>query len=290
MVLEQNHPIFLRSQYDPTSENLPFRNDFFLITGSTRGIGGALARIIALNGGSVVIHGREKRNKAENLVKGFQKAGLQRNRFPIVIQDLSTVTGIKSMFKGIDQQRPDEKITRLINNIAGGLEPWLETLPEEQRIEYSRNVNIYAHVNTIKIGYEMGMIADGAILLFDTSNYARNWTPGMNMRIFSPELRKFLENYNKYVAGPKNEAEQILLGDEMQTLIKIHDGKLVIVTAGIVTGTPIEIGLKRGGVWDEAISKLGHTDLEHFAATVYETLIDPNIQNRQVVTVPDLSL
>lgn len=264
------------------------RNDVILITGSTRGIGGAAATLFAENGATVIFHGREKEERANKRVKELVTRGLNGSNLPIVMQDLSKPEAVRQLYHKVQTALPGRTITGLFNNVAIGMEKMLETLPEEEREKHVRRVNVEAQIEAIKVGYEMGMIADGATIVYITSNHARNWTPNFDLKPYSQNLQEFLRTYNRWVASFKNEAERQLMQPEILDLIHSHKGRLLVLTAGIVAGTPAEAGLKLKHVWDEAIIKFGYTNLARMAEFALHVYINKNIQSGSVITVPDL--
>jgi 3-oxoacyl-[acyl-carrier protein] reductase len=105
-----------------------------LITGSSSGIGAAIAQELAREGVEVVVHGRN-RDRAENVAEEINKFG----RAKIAIGDLATDQGASDVaeqaiaaYGGIDI---------LVNNAAGyGVSNWSESQPQQWADLYSENV------------------------------------------------------------------------------------------------------------------------------------------------------
>ena len=106
--------------------DLQLKNRRALVTGSTGGIGAAIARMLAAEGATVVIHGRNA-EAAERVANEVRAAG---GRAAVALGDLSTdadadavATAALAAFGGIDI---------LVNN-AGSYEQvgWMETTPEK---------------------------------------------------------------------------------------------------------------------------------------------------------------
>ena len=88
-------------------------NKVLLITGASRGIGAATARLAALQGYRLCINYRSQRDAAEALLRDIQQQGAQ----AIVHQaDVSDEKQVVRMFEQIDQQLGT--LTALVNNAA----------------------------------------------------------------------------------------------------------------------------------------------------------------------------
>jgi NAD(P)-dependent dehydrogenase (short-subunit alcohol dehydrogenase family) len=109
-----------------------------LVTGSSSGIGVAIARALAAEGASVVVHGRNE-ERAQAVAEGIAAAG---GTAAVVCGDLSTAAGAEGVadgalaaFGGIDI---------LVNNAGGQGESknpsWFTTAPEAWANTYQANV------------------------------------------------------------------------------------------------------------------------------------------------------
>ena len=108
-----------------------------LVTGSTSGIGAEVARMLALEGVRVVVHGRD-RTRAQAVVREIEAKGGQA---ALALGDLMTADGAEGVVKATHQAFGSIDI--LVNN-AGGSNPstapaWFETSVDEWTDSYRQN-------------------------------------------------------------------------------------------------------------------------------------------------------
>ncbi len=108
-----------------------------LVTGSTSGIGAEIARMLALEGVKIVVHGRD-RSRAESVVADIEAQGGQA---AVALGDLKTADGVAAVIKATEQAFGGIDI--LVNN-AGGSDSgiaagWFETPVEEWADSYRQN-------------------------------------------------------------------------------------------------------------------------------------------------------
>ena len=100
-----------------------------LVTGASRGIGKAIAILLASEGAFVIIHYSSNGSKANDTLKSIRKLG---GVGALVKADFSSLDEINHMYKEIDILLEGKKIDILVNN-AGILNKFdLETITEEQ--------------------------------------------------------------------------------------------------------------------------------------------------------------
>jgi 3-oxoacyl-[acyl-carrier protein] reductase len=119
----------------------PFGNKLALVTGSSRGIGAAIAARLAAEGAYVIVNYAASRGRAEQVVAEITKAG---GHAEAVQADLSTVEGTKSLVASVNTVfggRFGGRVDILVNN-AGTVEfgPFLESSEDSYDKHYNLNV------------------------------------------------------------------------------------------------------------------------------------------------------
>ena len=134
----------------PSAMDLQLEGKRALVTGSTAGIGYAIAEALAKEGANVIINGRTS-PRVESAIQSLGKAGL-RGKLEAAPADLGTAAGAKST----TQQFPDVDI--LVNNL-GIFDPKpFEKIPDEEWLKFFE-VNVLSGVRL-----------------------SRHYLPGMRMR------------------------------------------------------------------------------------------------------------
>jgi 3-oxoacyl-[acyl-carrier protein] reductase len=112
-----------------------------LVTGSSAGLGEAIARLLAAEGAEVIVHGRNE-ERAAAVAKSIKDIG---GRAIYVLGDLSTDEGADAVANGALAGGP---VDILVNN-AGAYtpRPWLQVSVDDWRDSY--NVNVLAYVRMI---------------------------------------------------------------------------------------------------------------------------------------------
>jgi 3-oxoacyl-[acyl-carrier protein] reductase len=112
-----------------------------LVTGSSAGLGEAIARLLAAEGAEVIVHGRNE-ERAAAVTKSIKDTG---GRAIYVLGDLSTDEGADAVANGALAGGP---VDILVNN-AGAYtpRPWLQVSVDDWRDSY--NVNVLAYVRMI---------------------------------------------------------------------------------------------------------------------------------------------
>src|ERR1700744_3105753 len=119
----------------------PFENKLALVTGSSRGIGAAIAVRLAAEGAYVIVNYAASPARAEQVVSEITKAG---GHAEAVKADLSTVEGTKALAASVDKAfdgKFDGRLDILVNN-AGTVEfgPFLEASEASYDKHFDLNV------------------------------------------------------------------------------------------------------------------------------------------------------
>jgi 3-oxoacyl-[acyl-carrier protein] reductase len=142
----------------------PLENKLALVTGSSRGIGAAIAARLAADGASVIVHYANSAGLADEVVKDIRKAG---GKAETVGANLSTVEGTNALIAAIDQAFGGNfsgRLDILVNN-AGTVEygPFLES--SDQSYDNHFNLNIRAPIALAKdAGKRMAKTGWGRII------------------------------------------------------------------------------------------------------------------------------
>ncbi|GAA4326958.1 SDR family NAD(P)-dependent oxidoreductase [Mucilaginibacter gynuensis] len=112
-----------------------------LVTGSSAGLGEAIARLLAAEGAAVIVHGRNK-SRAAAVAEGIKNDGGQAT---FVLGDLSTDEGADAVAGNVLADGP---VDILVNN-AGAYQPraWMDVSAAEWGKSY--NINVLAYVRMI---------------------------------------------------------------------------------------------------------------------------------------------
>jgi len=117
--------------------DLQLANKRALITGSTSGIGAEIARMLAMEGVKVVVHGRD-RDRAQGVVADIEAKGGQA---AAALGDLMTTDGVEAVIEATGQAFGGVDI--LVNNAGGPSSAtssgWFETPVEEWTESYRQN-------------------------------------------------------------------------------------------------------------------------------------------------------
>ncbi|MES2187357.1 MAG: SDR family oxidoreductase [Pseudomonadota bacterium] len=119
----------------------PLHNTLALVTGSSRGIGAAIARRLAADGAAVIVNYASSPTRADAVVQEIRRAGGQAEAVPA---DLGTADGPKTLFASVDTAfggRFGGRLDILVNN-AGTVEfgPFLESSDDSYDKHFNLNV------------------------------------------------------------------------------------------------------------------------------------------------------
>src|SRR5688572_914127 len=108
-----------------------------LVTGSSSGIGEAIARALARQGARVVVHGRN-RERAERVAESIWADG---GKAWVALADLAQPDAARALARGAIEALGGVDI--LINNAGGadeGMKAWLETEPTQWQATFEQNI------------------------------------------------------------------------------------------------------------------------------------------------------
>lgn len=129
-----------------------------LVTGASRGIGAAVARILAERGADVVVNYRSKRVRAEEVAATIRASGRQ----ALLAQaDMTAEAEMRAMMSLIEEQLG--RLDLLILNASGGLE-------KDRPAEYALELNMTAQVRTVDLA--LPLMRRGGRIVFVTSHLA----------------------------------------------------------------------------------------------------------------------
>ena len=119
----------------------PLENKLALVTGSSRGIGAAIAKRLAAAGASVIVNYAASPVRAEAIVNEIEKAGGQAEA---VGADLSSIDGIKTLISWVDKVFGGKfggRLDILVNN-AGTIDrgPFLDSSDQSYDKQFDPNV------------------------------------------------------------------------------------------------------------------------------------------------------
>ncbi|NKX53890.1 SDR family oxidoreductase [Arthrobacter mobilis] len=129
-----------------------------IVTGSSRGIGAEVAKLLAADGAAVVVNYRQKAPRANKVVAGIEEAG---GRAVAVGADLTSPEGAKAL---VDAARENfGGLDILVLNASGGMETGLGE-------DYAMRLNRDAQLNMLEAAVEA--MPAGSRVVFVTSHQA----------------------------------------------------------------------------------------------------------------------
>jgi 3-oxoacyl-[acyl-carrier protein] reductase len=129
-----------------------------LVTGASRGIGAAVALMLAEQGADVAINFRSKGSRAEEIARQVQALG---RRSLLAQADLTDAIGVEAMARAI--ARTFGRLDILVLNASGGLE-------KGQPASYAMELNLSAQVRTLES--LLPLMPTGGCVVFVTSHLA----------------------------------------------------------------------------------------------------------------------
>lgn len=238
----------------------PLAGKVALVTGGSRGVGAAIARLLAEAGAGVAINYRDKRKRAESVAAEVEAAG----SVAIVVQaDITDEAAVEAMAAAIRQHFG--KLDLLILNASGGLE-------KDVAPGYAMLLNRDSQVRLVREA--MPIMAAGGRVVFVTSHLAH----------FHGE-QPVLPEYEPVAASKK--AGEVALRALIPDLAAAGIG-FVVVSGDLIDGTitPKLLDRMRPGTIDERRSQAGSLPTtEVFAQAIVEAAMSPDLADGDTVYV-----
>jgi 3-oxoacyl-[acyl-carrier protein] reductase len=180
-----------------------------LITGASRGVGAALAEILAQRGADVVVNYRDKRPRAEAVAERVQAFG---RRAVLAQADITSPKDVARMMR--EAEAALGGLDLLVLNASGGLE-------KGQAPDYAMRLNRDAQLDLMK--HALPLMPPGSRIIFVTSHLAHFYGEKPVLPGYEP------------VAESKRAGEQ-----ELRARIPVLDERsisLVVVSGDLIEGT-----------------------------------------------------
>ncbi|KRE85196.1 SDR family oxidoreductase [Arthrobacter sp. Soil764] len=150
-------------------------NKTAIVTGSSRGIGADVAKILASEGAAVVVNYRQKAPRANKVVQGIEAAG---GRAVAVGADLTTQEGVQALASAAMENFGSLDI--LVLNASGGMETGMGE-------DYALKLNRDAQVNMLNAA--VPLMKEGSRVVFVTSHQAHFINTVPTMEAYEPVAR-----------------------------------------------------------------------------------------------------
>lgn len=236
-----------------------FAGKLALVTGASRGIGAAVAGLLAERGADVVINYRNKQARAETVAAAVRASGRQAH---LAQADLTSAADLGRLAAAARQAGP---LDLVILNASGGLE-------KDQAEDYALRLNRDAQVETLaRLLPEM---RDGATVVFVTSHWAHFYG------------RKPVYPGYEVVAASKRAGEDALR--ERMPELAARGIRLLVVSGDAIDGTITPRLLERSqpGLLAARRSQVGALPtVAEFAAAIVDSISDPALASGDVVFV-----
>lgn len=225
-------------------------NKTVLVTGSSRGVGAELAKIVANLGAKVVVNYRNKAVRAHKVVDEIVADGGQAI---LCGADLTDKISVANML--VNVKHSFDKLDVLVLNASGGMESGMSA-------DYALQLNKDAQINLLNSALEI--MPDGSRVIFVTSHQAH-----------FIKVEKTLPEY-EVVAKSKRAGEDALR--KLLPKLELRNIKLVVVSGDMIEGTVTAMLLNRNnpGILETRKQEIGKLlSVKEFAENIAEMCVAP---------------
>lgn len=226
-----------------TEPDVDLTDRVLLVTGGSRGVGAAVARIAAAAGAGVAINYRDKLRRAQGVADEVAALG---RRATLVQADLTDPTSVSAMFDQV--RREFGQLDVLVLNASGGLE-------KDMPADYSMMLNRDAQITAARAG--LNLMAAGGVIVFVTSHLAHYYGTKPSMPSYET------------VAEGKKAGEMALRA--MMPELTARGVRLAVVSGDFIDGTitPKLLDRMTPGVIDQRRQETGWLPtIEDFATSI----------------------
>ena len=228
-----------------------------LVTGASRGIGAAVALMMAEQGADVAINYRSKGSRAEEVANQVRALG---RRALLAQADLTDQSSVEAMARDIE--RTLGSVNDLILNASGGLE-------KGKSASYAMELNLTAQVRTLDA--VLPLMRSGASIIFVTSHMAHFYG------------RKPVYGAYEPIAASKKAGEDALRSRMSE--FQARGIRLAIVSGDMIEGTitpkPLE-RTQRGLIESRRAQAGALPTVQEFAAAIVDAAADARRPNGHV--------
>jgi 3-oxoacyl-[acyl-carrier protein] reductase len=231
-----------------------------LVTGASRGIGAAVAQLLAERGADLVINYRNKVARAEEIATKIREID---RRVVLVKADITNELEVRSMIQSIATNF--DRLDLLVLNASGGLE-------KDKSADYAMDLNLTAQERLVELAVPLMPI--GGRIVFVTSHLAHFYGQKPVYELYEP------------VAASKYAGEQALRNRIPQLTDK--GISLIVVSGDLIEGTITPKLMQRAnpGLIDERREQAGSLpSVEDFASAIADTCTDANLNSGSTVFV-----
>jgi 3-oxoacyl-[acyl-carrier protein] reductase len=228
-----------------------------LITGASRGIGAAVALMLAEQGADVAVNFRSKGPRAEEIANQVQALG---RRALLAQADLTDQGSVERMAGAIE--RTFDRLDDLVLNASGGLE-------KGKPASYAMDLNLTAQVRTLEA--VLPLMRGGGSVVFVTSHLAHFYG-------CKPVYAAYED-----IAASKKAGEDALLSRIPE--FEARGIRLAIVSGDMIEGTitPKLLERTQRGLIDSRRAQAGALPtVEEFAAAIVDAVADAHRPNGHV--------